>query len=71
MLLRILLFIVLIVVAYLLWRRFIAQNRPPDRQFAPMVRCARCGVHLPGSEAIRIGSQSFCSQEHARLGTGP
>jgi uncharacterized protein len=32
-----------------------------------MVTCARCGVHLPESESIRVGSKHFCSEEHRRL----
>ncbi|WP_322015995.1 PP0621 family protein [Paraburkholderia sp. J12] len=32
----------------------------------PMVRCAECGVHAPKSESVAMGSQSFCSHEHAR-----
>jgi uncharacterized protein len=32
----------------------------------PMVRCAECGVHVPRSESVTSGSQSFCGQEHAR-----
>jgi len=32
----------------------------------PMVRCAECGVHAPRSESVTMGSQSFCSHEHAR-----
>lgn len=33
-----------------------------------MVRCAHCGIHLPRSEALLQGGQTWCSQEHARLG---
>ncbi len=71
MLLRILLLAALGVVVYLLVRRFLAQRRThPDRSFAPMVRCARCGLHLPSTEAVMVQGQLYCSQEHARLGTG-
>jgi uncharacterized protein len=31
-----------------------------------MVRCAECGVHTPQSDSVAMGSQSFCSPEHAR-----
>jgi uncharacterized protein len=31
-----------------------------------MVRCARCGVHLPRSEGIMSGGEFFCSEEHRR-----
>ncbi|WP_296655548.1 PP0621 family protein [Paraburkholderia sp.] len=43
--------------------------RRPNGQPAlaePMVRCAECGVHAPRSESVMMGSQSFCSDEHAR-----
>ena len=34
-----------------------------------MVACARCGVHLPESEALEGGDgKRFCSEEHRRLG---
>lgn len=39
-----------------------ARNALPE----PMVRCAECGVHAPRSESVAMGSQSFCSHEHAR-----
>lgn len=41
-----------------------AQNLPAD----PLVRCAHCGIHLPRSEALQVNGQTWCSQEHARLG---
>jgi uncharacterized protein len=31
-----------------------------------LVRCARCGLHLPKSDARNIGGRYFCSDEHAR-----
>lgn len=33
-----------------------------------MVQCAHCGVHLPQSEALTIEGNTWCSQDHARLG---
>jgi uncharacterized protein len=33
-----------------------------------MVRCAHCGVHLPRSEARMLGGNTWCSNEHAKLG---
>jgi uncharacterized protein len=29
-----------------------------------MVACAQCGVNLPESEALRLGSRVFCSAAH-------
>ena len=33
-----------------------------------LVACARCGVHLPRSDARAAGGALYCSEEHARLG---
>ncbi len=34
-----------------------------------MVRCAKCGVYMPRSEAIRQSEQFWCSTEHAQAGS--
>jgi uncharacterized protein len=39
--------------------------RPPATE--DMVRCVKCGVHLPRSESLLRGGRLFCSEEHARL----
>ena len=39
-----------------------------DQKAESMVRCAHCGVHLPRSEASLIGGNTWCSQDHAKLG---
>lgn len=62
--------------AYLIFKGFqrSASRRRADehaeRPHAPerMVACARCGVHLPESEAFNGPGGSFCSEEHRRLG---
>lgn len=39
-----------------------------------MVRCARCGVHLPRSEAVADGGELYCGAAHrqaARDAAGP
>ena len=71
---RLVLLVVLIVVAIWAIRRALrgmasrdaAGARPP----APgeLVSCARCGLHLPRSEAREMDGRVFCSEEHARLG---
>lgn len=34
-----------------------------------MIPCARCGVHVPASESVtNFAGQTFCSEEHRRLG---
>lgn len=39
-----------------------------DQKAESMVRCAHCGVHLPRSEATLIGGNTWCSDDHAKLG---
>ncbi|OWT74705.1 MULTISPECIES: PP0621 family protein [unclassified Achromobacter] len=51
-----------------------ANNGRPTRpaavqQAEQMVRCAHCGIHLPRSEAVLSAGETYCGQEHARLGT--
>lgn len=39
---------------------------------AQMVSCARCGVHLPQSDALPDAVGGFyCGEEHRRLGPSP
>ncbi|OZI37164.1 hypothetical protein CAL29_01665 [Bordetella genomosp. 10] len=38
------------------------------QQAEQMVRCAHCGIHLPRSEAVLSAGETYCGQEHARLG---
>lgn len=33
-----------------------------------MARCAHCGIHLPRAEALLLKGNTWCSEEHARLG---
>ena len=44
------------------------QKQPLEQQ--DLVRCARCGVHLPRAEARLAGGLPYCGEEHARLGAG-
>ncbi|NYT35799.1 PP0621 family protein [Allopusillimonas soli] len=77
-----LLFWIIVIIGGLLAARLIAHNQArrameAKRPRAPlaksdtseaMVRCAHCGIHLPRSEAVLMNGQTWCSQEHARLG---
>ena len=72
---KLLVLILLVVVAVWLIRRALrAGNRSSPQARAPevgeLVRCARCGVHLPRSEARQADGLLFCGEEHARLGAG-
>lgn len=42
-------------------------RKKPSAAAEDMVRCARCGVHLPRSESLTSRGQFFCSEEHLRL----
>ena len=62
---RLLLLFAIVAVVYLLFRSYRRNVSVQDRTDAEdMVRCAHCGVHLPGSESIRAEGQDFCSAEH-------
>ncbi len=51
-------------------RRTAPQPQPArtDSGAEHMVRCARCGIYLPRSEALLIGQRTWCCEDHARLG---
>jgi uncharacterized protein len=73
---RVVVLILLVVLAVWLIRRALrastgaqqVRKEGPDQQ--DLVRCARCGVHLPRAEAREAGGQLYCGEEHARLGAG-
>ena len=72
---KLLLLILLVVLAVWLIRRALRAAHPPGpAEKGPLqqdlVRCARCGVHLPRSEARQADGLLFCGEEHARLGAG-
>ena len=72
---RFILLIVLVVVAFWVIRRALRSfNKPNSPERPPiqgeLVSCARCGMHLPRAEAREAGGVLFCSEEHARLGSG-
>ena len=48
--------------------RAAAAPPPPGaagRAAQDMVRCARCGLHLPAADAVQAGGQAYCGAEHA------
>ena len=38
----------------------------PAKAGEDMVRCERCGVHLPRSESLMSGQVFYCTPEHRR-----
>ena len=69
---RLLVLILLVVLAVWLVRRALRRSTdsPPEKTLweGELVRCAHCGVHLPGAEARGLAGELYCSDEHARLG---
>ena len=80
MFLRVLVWLVLLVAGWWIFRKRV-QPRPVQRPAAtpspspatakaePMVDCARCGLHLPQSEALRDdAARAYCCAEHRAAG---
>lgn len=71
---KLLVFIVLGVAVYLLFKNYQRKLNQPDapppgqRGAEDMVKCAHCGVNMPRSEAIFSQGEFFCTPEHQRLG---
>lgn len=74
-LIRLIIIIALVYVAWRLVKATLAQGRrtgpsaTPDKDRERMERmlpCARCGVHVPESEALLHDDKAFCSQQHQR-----
>jgi uncharacterized protein len=72
---RLIFLIAVAVVVYLLLKSY--RNRisgekptvrvePPPEHAEDMVRCVRCGVHLPRSESLMAGGKFFCCEDHRR-----
>lgn len=62
-----------ILLALLVYQVIKKRSRPlppqePRREVEDMVRCARCGVHLPRSEAIMSGGEFYCCDAHRKEG---
>jgi uncharacterized protein len=59
-------------VAYMVWRgkRVESKKAPPKPAQLPapqeMLACARCGVHVPRSEAWIRDGRIYCSAEHQK-----
>ncbi|WP_223463684.1 MULTISPECIES: PP0621 family protein [unclassified Pseudomonas] len=72
--LRLLFWVALIAAAVWFWRKFKGQastpKPPAEREAAPMVRCAHCGVHLPRDRALSHDQQWYCSQAHLEQDKG-
>jgi len=69
--LKIILFVLALALVYWILKSY---RRGVERRDAPpsakgsedMVRCERCGVHLPRSESVTTQGRFFCTPEHQR-----
>jgi uncharacterized protein len=70
---KLILLLFLGLLAYFFYKGFKRQSPERESEIPPrdaerMVSCARCGVHLPESEALESEGRRYCSEEHRRLG---
>lgn len=68
-LVRLLLIIAIVWLVLVLARRLLDSGRRIAEQRKPrltenMVRCERCGLHVPESEAVRRDGHNYCSPAH-------
>lgn len=64
--------VILAIAASQLWRQLrryfqeMSDSQSTHRTPQAMVRCHRCGIHLPQNEAFHRAGQAYCSVDHAR-----
>ncbi len=69
---RLLALTLLIWVAYLVLKRFLRKVRQPTAKLplknrvTRVLRCQRCGVHIPEHEAIHKDGKVYCCERHSR-----
>jgi len=63
---RILVLIAIGLLLYVIIGNFLRKNRAsaPKPSSEKMVQCQHCGLHVLEQEAIKNGSDYYCSQEH-------
>ncbi len=60
-------------IAYLVLKNFLRQvrQRAPAvsrrrSDFTKVLRCQRCGIHVPEDEAVHREGKVYCSEQHSR-----
>ncbi len=59
-------------IAYLVLKNFLRRVRrhspepPRQKAFTRVLRCQRCGVHVPEDEAVHKEGKVYCSEQHSR-----
>lgn len=76
---KLLLWVVVIIAALFITRlithkkaasvRPLTPKAPAPKGAEQMVRCAHCGIYLPRSEALMSNEHTWCSLDHAKLGS--
>ncbi len=64
---RILVLIAIGLLLYVIIGNLIRKNKSISKsqaEFGKMVRCKHCDLHILEQEAVRSGSDYFCSQQH-------
>lgn len=65
---KFLLFLGLLVVIWLMWKKHVARSGQDARPVFPaperMVVCRHCGLYLPESDSVVDGEDNFCCPEH-------
>jgi uncharacterized protein len=65
---RLIMLVVIAALVYLLIKSYRRNTPGQDKDVSTdaedMVRCAKCGVHLPKSESVMSQGQFFCSAAH-------
>ena len=66
---RLLIIIFLIWLAYYFVKRLLQANQARETRRKPdklenMVRCAKCGLHVPEQEAVQAHERYYCSEAH-------
>lgn len=67
---RVIAILVIVWLVVYIVKRTLGQRQPKEslgrqqRRSEKVVRCARCGVHVPESEAVREGDRFYCSPAH-------
>lgn len=61
---RLILLVAIAALVYLLFKSYRKPETPPVTRTENMVRCARCGVHLPQGESLEAGGLHYCCAAH-------
>lgn len=69
---KFLLFVGLLAVIWLMWKKHKAAHRPPPAMppAERMVSCRQCGLLMPESDSVKDGDDHFCCEAH-RLAARP